>query len=124
MATKSVSQTLELLSARFTAEETASFRGEEPYLTERRLAAAMLASGWQSSTGVPVQNMVLLLPPIIDACVNGHHSLSLLFDDVADCLRYRGREHGEAAGEFADWIQIARRVVEHYASGQSPVASW
>ena len=119
-----MSHTFELLSTRFSADETASFKGEEPYLTERRLAAAMLASGWQSSTGVPVQGMVLLLPPIIDACVNGHQNLSLLYDDVADCLRYRARENGEAATEIADWTQLAQRVLDHYANGRSPVATW
>ena len=119
-----MSRTFELLSARFSADEAASFHGEEPFLAERRLAAAMLASGWHSSIGTPVQGMVLLLPPIIDACVNGHQNLSLLFDDVADCLSYRAREYGEPATDISDWTQIARHMVEHYASGQSPVASW
>lgn len=124
MNTRPKPDTLKQLSARFSADEAASFGGEDPFLTERRLAGAVEAIGWRSATDAPVELVVGYLSVILDACVNGHRDLTMLNRDIADCLRYLTGDEGDSHNVSNDWDQAAARIVTLYARGQSPVEAW
>ena len=112
---------VELLAARYEADQQLSSNGGTSPLAVRRLTNAVATIGWRAASDTPAEVVASRLADIIEACVNGHRDWATLLRDVAECLRQHADHLDGSSPSRSEWEPAALQVIELYASGQARV---
>ena len=111
---------VEVLVARYDADQPASAGGASTGGAERRLAGSLDALGWQSASDAPASAVAPELAMMIRACVRGHRDVDQLRRAIADCLRRHSHPLDGSGTSASAWEPFARQVIMRYAGVPSP----
>ena len=112
---------IELLTARYEADQQRSSSDPKSSLVVRRLTSAVASIGWRAASDTPAELVANRLADVIEACVTGHRNWDTLRVDVAECLRQHADHLDGSSTSRSEWEPAALQVIELYSSGQARV---